>query len=106
VTDDRALLAASWVVTASSTSYVTGSGTGNETIPATDVSYAPGTVTTTGTITATPTDITLSGSPQTVVTGSSGVGDNTASWDPTLTVHVPAAAVGGTYTGTIAHSVS
>jgi hypothetical protein len=106
VTDDRAALEASWTVTASSTSYTTGGGSANETIPATDVDYAVGTITTTGTITATPTDITMSNSPQTVVTGSSGVGNNTASWDPTITVHVPAAAVTGTYTGTITHSVS
>jgi hypothetical protein len=106
VTDDRALLTASWTATASSTSYTTGGGTAAETIPATDVDYAPGTITTTGTITATPQNITMSGDPQTVVTGSSGVGNDTASWDPTITVHVPAAAVFGTYTGTISHSVS
>jgi hypothetical protein len=106
VQDNRALLEASWTVTASSTAYTTGSAQAAETIPATDVDYAVGTITTTGTITATPTDITLSGSAQTVVAGSSGVGDNTAAWDPTITVHVPAAAVNGSYHGTITHSVS
>ena len=106
VTDDRALVSASWTVTASSTDYTTGGGTGPEIIPATDVDYAVGTITKTGTITATGTNITMTNDTQTVVTGSAGVGDNTASWDPRITVHVPAAAVGGTYTGTIAHSVS
>ncbi|HXS66514.1 MAG TPA: hypothetical protein VN767_26970 [Streptosporangiaceae bacterium] len=106
VQDNRALLTASWVVSASSTNYTTGTATPNETIPATDIDYAPGTITKSGTITVTGTGITMSNSPQTVVTGSSGVGDNSASWDPTITVHVPAAAVFGTYTGTIAHSVS
>ena len=105
VTDNRALLHASWTAEASSTSYTTGTGTTAETIPANDVTYAPGTVTTSGTITASASDITLSGSPQTVVSGSAGVGDNTASWDPTIAVHVPVAAVVGPYHGTIDHSV-
>jgi hypothetical protein len=106
VTDDRALAIASWTATASSTDFTTGGATPAETIPATDVGYAVGSVTTTGTITATPTNITMSNDPQTVVAGSAGVGDDTASWNPTITVHVPAAAVGGLYTGTISHSVS
>jgi hypothetical protein len=106
VTDNRALLNASWTVTASSTNFTTGTGTPAETIPAGDASYAPGTVTTTGTITTTASDITLSNSPQTVVVGSSGSGDNSASWDPTVSVAVPAAAVNGTYTATLTHSVS
>jgi hypothetical protein len=106
VTDDRALATATWTATASSSSYTTGASSPAETIPATDLDYAPGTITKTGTITATGTDITMSTDPLTVVTGSSGVGDNTASWNPTITVHVPAAAVGGIYTGTITHSVS
>lgn len=106
VTDNRALLAASWVVTASSTSFTTGGGTGNEIIPATDATYSPGSVTTTGTITATPTNTTLSSTPQTVVTGSAGVGDNTASWNPAIAVSVPAAAVSGGYTGTLTESVA
>jgi hypothetical protein len=106
VTDNRALLSATWTASASSTSFTTGSGTTPETIPATDAGYAPGPLTTTGTITATPHTITLSGSPQAVVVGTAGTGNNTASWDPTVSVAVPAAAVFGTYTGTIAHSVS
>jgi hypothetical protein len=106
VTDDRALLAASWTATASSTHFVTGGGTANEIIPASAAAYTVGSITTTGTITATGTDITLSGSAQTIVAGTSGVGDNTASWDPTVAVAVPASAVAGVYTGTITHSVS
>ena len=33
-------------------------------------------------------------------------GNNTASWNPTVAVHVPAQAVGGTYDGTLTQSVS
>jgi hypothetical protein len=106
VTDDRALLTAAWTATASATDWTTGGATTNETIPASDATYTPGTITTTGTITATGTNITLSGAAQTVVAGTAGVGDNSATWNPTLAVAVPAAAVGGTYTATVIHSVS
>jgi hypothetical protein len=113
VTDNRALLAAAWTATLSSTPWTTGGATTAETIPVSDVGYAVGPITTTGTITATGTDHPagvaagdLSGTPQTVVTGTAGVGDNSATWNPTLSVAVPASAVGGAYTGTITHSVS
>jgi hypothetical protein len=106
VTDNRALLAAAWTVAASSTAFTTGTATAAETIPVTDVGYSPGAITTTGNITATGFTITLSGTPQTVVTGTAGVGNNSASWDPTLAVAVPAAAVVGTYSGTLTQSVA
>ena len=35
-----------------------------------------------------------------------GAGSNSASWNPTLVVNVPAAAVAGTYSGTVTHSVA
>jgi hypothetical protein len=106
VTDNRALLNASWTVSASSSNFTTGTATPAETIPVGDATYAPGTVTTTGTISVTPSTITLSNSPQAVMTASSGNGDNTAAWNPTESVAVPAAAVSGTYTSTLTHSVS
>jgi hypothetical protein len=105
VTDNRALLSASWTATASSTDWTTGAGTPAETIAAGAFGYVPGAVTTTGTITATGTTITLSGTAQPVVAGTAGVGNNTATWDPTLSVAVPSAAVVGTYTGTLTQSV-
>jgi len=98
VTDDRALASASWTVTAAETDFTNGA----QTIPATDATYEPGTVTTTGTITVTPTSITLSNAEQVVLTGTAGVGDNSATWDPTVTVAVPAAAVAGTLTQSVA----
>lgn len=106
VTDDRALLSASWTATASSTDFTTGGATPAETIPASDVAYGPGTITTAGTITATGSDITLSGESQTVVAGTAGVGNNTATWNPLITVSVPAGAVSGIYTGTLTQSVA
>jgi hypothetical protein len=106
VTDNRALLAAAWTATASASDWTTGAASPAETIPATDVDYDPGAFTTTGTITPTGFPLTLSGAAQPVVTGTAGVGDNSATWDPTLTVHVPASAVGGLYTGVLTQSVS
>ncbi|MEU1415010.1 hypothetical protein [Streptomyces sp. NPDC005731] len=102
VTDDRALLSASWTVTAAETDFTTGGSS----IPATDAAYDPGSITTTGIITATGTPVTLSNSGQPVVTGSAGVGDNTATWNPTVTVNVPAGAIAGAYTGTLTQSVA
>ena len=107
VTDDRALLAATWTATASSTAFKTAGGSGLETIPVTAVSYDPGDITTTGTITATGTALTpMSGAAQPVVTGTAGSGNNIATWNPTLAVVVPASAVGGLYSGTLSQSVS
>jgi hypothetical protein len=106
VTDDRALLTAAWTATASSTTWLTGSGTTNETIPAGDVTYTPSDINTTGIITAAGTAISLSGAATPVVTGTAGVGNNTATWNPTLVVAVPAAAVGGVYTAALVQSVS
>jgi hypothetical protein len=106
VTDDRALSAASWTVTASETDFANQTDGAAPVIPATDATYAPGTITTTGTITATGTDISLTNATQTVVTGSAGVGDNTATWSPSVGVAVPPAAVGGLYQGTLTQSVA
>jgi hypothetical protein len=113
VTDNRALLAASWTATVLATPWTTGAASTAETIPVSDVGYAVGTITPTGTITVTGTDRPagtaagdLSGAAQTVVTGTAGVGDNSATWNPTLSIAVPASAVGGDYTGTLTHSVA
>ncbi|MFD7478580.1 hypothetical protein ACFV8Z_42405 [Streptomyces sp. NPDC059837] len=102
VTDDRALLTATWTVTASETDFTTSGST----LPASSAEYDPGSITTTGTITATGTPVTLSHTATPVVTGTSGVGDNTATWNPKVTVNVPAGAVGGAYTGTLTQSVA
>ncbi len=74
-------------------------------VPATAVSYAAGTVTVSALVGATtPATTDLTGvSP--VVNGAS-TGISTASWNPTITVLVPANAAPGVYTGTITHSVA
>jgi hypothetical protein len=113
VTDDRALLTAAWTATVFASPWTTGASSTAETIPVSDVGYAVGTITPTGTITTAGSNLPagtttgdLSGVAQTVVAGTGGVGDNAATWNPTLSIAVPASAVGGAYTGTLTHSVS
>jgi len=107
VTDLRASLGGTWTATASSTDWTTGGTTTPEIIPAGDATYTPGTITVTGTSTAATGGhtITLSGTPQTVV-NATVTGNNTATWDPTIAVAVPAQAVGGVYAATLTQSVA
>jgi hypothetical protein len=108
VFDNRALLTATWTASVSSTAFSTGASAA-EIIPASDVTYTPGTVTPTGTVTVTVPTLTTIPLPlgtATAVETATGVGDDTATWNPTLAVHVPDAAVVGVYTGTITHSVT
>ena len=107
VTDLRAALAGSWTTTVSSTNFVTGTGTGPETVPNSDVTYDPGdVVASTGTGTFTPGTPGTLGSPITAFSATSEVGDTVVTWDPQITIQIPAGAVNGTYTGTITHSVA
>jgi hypothetical protein len=112
VTDARGALLGSWTSTVSSGSFTTGGGTANETIPNSDVTYWSGPATaSSGVGTFTPGQPTSGnavalGSSQTAYAASSVVGNNSVSWNPTLTVNIPAAAVVGTYSGTITHSVA
>jgi hypothetical protein len=112
VTDTRALLTAAWTTSATSSSFTTGGATTAETIANSAISYWSGPATaTTGTGTFTPGQANVGaaqalGSSRTAFALSAGVGNNSATWNPTIVVAVPAAAVGGTYTGTITHSVA
>jgi len=107
VTDNRALQAASWTATVSSTDFI------NTVTPADLIQAGQASclinalVTTTGSATFTPTPVTvLSGSPQTVVTATSANGDNSVDWDPQIQVSVSSTAVVGTYTAIITQSAS
>jgi hypothetical protein len=107
VTDTRSAASAAWTTTASSTGLTTTAGAGF-TIPATAITYNIATGPSVDFGTVTPTDHTplaLSGTPAAVVSVT-GSGNNTVSWNPQLTVTVPAGAITGTYTGTLTHSVA
>ncbi|WP_250564502.1 hypothetical protein [Sphaerisporangium fuscum] len=112
VSDQRAALTATWTATVSATSFTTGGGTASETIPASSVQYWSGPATaTTGTGTFVPGQpnaaaaVTLD-QPRIAFSKTSGSGNNSASWNPTLIISIPAQAVAGTYTGTVNHQVA
>ncbi|WP_250564517.1 hypothetical protein [Sphaerisporangium fuscum] len=112
VSDQRAALTATWTATVSATSFTTGTGTAAETIPASSVAYWSGPATaTTGTGTFVPGQANAAAAvtldqPRTAFSKTTGSGDNSASWNPTLIVTIPAQAVAGLYTGTINHQVA
>lgn len=112
VTDARALLVAAWTASVTATAFTTGGGTTDETVANSSVSYWSGTATAnTGTAVFTPGQANAAaaqtmGSSRTAFAVTAGVGNNSATWNPTLIVALPAQAVVGTYTGTVTHSVA
>lgn len=94
-----------WVVSGSSTDFVRAVSTVGST--STAIAYTPGTVAKDGTSTiASPAATALTTTPQAVVTATDVSGNNTASWNPTLDVTLPATALAGDYSGTVTTSVS
>jgi hypothetical protein len=111
-TDSRAVLAAAWTDSVISGPFKTGGNTPAETIPNSSVSYWSGTASaTTGLGTFTPGQA-AAANKQTLDTSrtayslAAGTGNNSATWNPTLVIAVPASAVNGTYTGTVTHSIA
>ncbi len=104
VTDSRhAGPGADWVASVSSTAFTSAAG---GSISAAYVTYTVGPITKAGTATYTaqdPHDLT---SLVAAVTASDITGDNSAAWNPTITIFVPASAVAGTYYATVTHSVA
>ncbi|MFI6513530.1 hypothetical protein ACIBCT_38500 [Streptosporangium sp. NPDC050855] len=106
VTDERGTLNGSWTATVTGENFTTGAGTGPETITNGNLNYSPGQATsTTGTGTFTPGPGGVINVPRVAFTGTNLSGNNTATWDPTLTVTIPNTTVSGTYSGVITHSV-
>ncbi|WP_430331889.1 WxL domain-containing protein [Rhodococcus sp. ACT016] len=105
VTDSRGS-DAGWTVTVSSSEFALAAASGDTTIAATNVQYNPGDVEHTGTVTTTPSAVAGLDSAKTVVEGTASRGNNTARWNPTLTVGLPSDALAGVYTGTVSTSVA
>ena len=101
VTDARGGTAG-WTVTAVSTAF-TNTTAGGPT--STGVSYHAGAVVETGDVTTTvsPGGVTV---PTTVVSAENVTGNNTATFDPSLTVTLPPNALAGDYEGTVTTSVA
>ncbi|MGV9775712.1 hypothetical protein [Streptosporangium sp. NPDC003464] len=114
VSDQRAALTATWTasVIAAPGGFTTGGGTAAETIPNTALLYWSGPATaTTGTGTFVPGQVDAAAAQtldvsRTAFSKTSGSGDNSATWNPTIVINIPAQAVAGTYTGTVNHSVA
>ena len=107
VTDGRGF-GADWTAAVSSSAFTTGGGSPAETIPAGDALYdISGLTTATGPATfGYAPQVDLSQNPQDVVSATSVDGNTAVTWNPLIQITVPAGAIGGTYTGTIVHSVS
>jgi hypothetical protein len=112
VTDSRGALLGTWTASVSSTDFTTGGATANETVAKGQVTYWSGAATaSSGTAVFLPGQAAAVNAQalsvgRTAFSASAIIGNNSASWNPTVTVNVPAAAVAGTYTGTITHSVA
>jgi hypothetical protein len=90
-----------WTASVIATAFTPPSGPAD---PASNVSYAAGTVTTTNVVATAVPAPNLTGV-STVVTGAS-TGVSSASWNPTISVIVPANFAPGVYSATITHSVA
>jgi hypothetical protein len=101
VTDNRGLLVSSWTASVTSTAFANGSNT----VPNTAVNYTAPLASTSGVIVVVPGVGALGGTLNAQV-ATAGVGSNSATWNPTITVTLPTTIVTGTYTATLTHSVA
>ena len=110
VSDTRGALLGVWTAAVTSTDFVTGGATANEKILMASVDYWSGASTAgTGVGVFVPGQLAFANKvaldqSRTAFAATSVVGNNTRSWNPTVIVNVPAAAVAGAYSGTITHS--
>jgi hypothetical protein len=91
-----------WTASVISTAFTPTAGPAD---PASNVSYAAGAITASATVTATAVAASNLTGPSTVVTGAS-TGISSASWNPSISVVVPANMAPGVYVATITHSVA
>jgi hypothetical protein len=91
-----------WTASVISTAFTPTAGPAD---PASNVSYGAGTITASATVVATAVAAADLTGVSTIVTGASA-GISSATWNPTISVLVPANYAPGTYTATITHSVA
>jgi hypothetical protein len=106
VSDARGAAAGSgWIVSVISTAFTRTSPVAGPAIAASAVSYVAGTITQVGTATYVANDpLNLTGvTPAVTATGITG--DNSASWNPTISVAIPGGSPPGVYSATITHSL-
>ena len=100
VTDNRGNTLG-WTASAQSTDFEAG----DLTVPATVVSYASTDATPTGTVTVTPAAAADLSAASPVETATGVAGAHSATWNPNLSIAVPAGTQTGLYTATLTHSV-
>jgi hypothetical protein len=108
VADNRGSIAASWTATVSSTDFKIGAGGAHKEIAKDNVSYASGAPTASsglGVDVPTIVPVALDSSKQ-AFAHTGVIGTQSTTWNPTVSVTVPADASAGTYSGTITHSVA
>jgi hypothetical protein len=104
VTDARSAAAGSgWIATVIASAFTPPAGPA---IPASAVGYTAGTITKVGTATYTANDPGNLTGVAPAVTATAITGDNSATWNPTITVAVPGGMAAGVYSATITHSVA
>jgi hypothetical protein len=112
VTDNRGSLLGTWTSTVASTDFTTGTATADETITKDNVTYYSGPTTAfTGVAVLVPgqplavnaVDMSVS---RTAFSATGVVGNNSATWIPSVVVNIPSDSVAGTYSGTITHSIT
>jgi len=110
VTDTRGALIATWTVTVTSTDFnntTTGGSTAAEKVTAPNVLYTSGAATaTTGLGAFVPGTTAGSGGTGIGAAHASAAGNNSATWNPTLTFTLLSSQVAGVYSGTINQSVA
>jgi hypothetical protein len=112
VSDGRGALNGSWTTSVSSTDFTTGGATSDETIAKASADYWSGAATaSSGTGTFTPGQANAGAKQalsagRTAFSAASVIGNNTATWNPTVIINIPSAAVAGAYSGTVTHSVA
>ena len=108
VTVDNPDVLLTWTATVSATAF----SNGITTLPASRVSYWSGTASTTGSPgTFTPGQAGAGQAqtldvPRTAYQLTASTGANTATWNPTLVIDLPATATSGVYSGVVTHSVA
>jgi hypothetical protein len=101
VADNRGALVNSWTATVTTSAFVTGTSTPNETVTVPNIAYDSGAFTAhsgQGTFVA--------GTLTTPPSYTAGAGNSSTTWNPTLTFTLLSSQVAGTYTGTITQSVA
>ena len=107
VDDARGALLNTWTASVSSTTFVTGTATANETVAVDQIAYSSGAYTAhSGLGVFVPGSLANGALPGTAGSYTGAAGNSSTTWNPTLTFTLLGSQVAGTYTGTITHSVA